>query len=195
MVFLRSVSFHEPEAVIHGRGVMLRVPRMGDYDAWASLRDQSRAFLTPWEPVWPRDDLTRSAFRGRVKRYVRDFRDDQAYAFFIFGQATGELVGGLTISNVRRGVAQTGSLGYWIGARFARQGLMKAAVRCIIPYAFDTLRLNRLEAACLPSNEPSIRLLQGSGFTREGLARQYLKINGIWQDHLLFAILAGDMRP
>lgn len=195
MVFLRSVSFHEPEAVVHGQGVMLRVPRVGDFEAWAALRDTSRAFLTPWEPVWPRDDLTRSAFRGRVKRYARDFRDDQAYAFFLFGQPAGYLVGGLTISNVRRGVAQTGSLGYWVGQPFARRGFMTAAVRAIIPYAFDTLRLNRLEAACLPSNEASIRLLRGSGFAEEGRARRYLKINGVWQDHLLFAILCDDPRP
>jgi len=195
MVFLRSVSFHEPETVIHGEGLMLRMPRMGDYEAWSSLREASRGFLTPWEPVWPRDDLTRSAFRGRVKRYVRDFREDQAYAFFIFTQPTGELAGGLTISNVRRGVAQSGSLGYWIGARLARRGLMKAAVRCVVPYSFETLRLNRLEAACLPFNEPSIRLLRGAGFSQEGLARRYLKINGAWQDHLLFALLVDDPRP
>ena len=195
MVFLRNVSFHEPEAVVHGDDVLLRVPRMGDYEAWAELRESSRAFLVPWEPVWSRDDLTRGAFRGRVKRYMRDFREDQAYAFFVFRVSTGRLAGGLTISNVRRGVAQAGSLGYWIGARHARQGLMTAAVKAVVPYAFDTLRLNRLEAACLPVNEPSVRLLRATGFMQEGLARRYLKINGVWQDHLLFATLADDPRP
>lgn len=195
MVFLRSVSFHEPDPVLNGGKVVLRPPRMSDYEAWAALREESRAFLTPWEPIWPRDDLTRAAFRSRVKRYVRDMREDQAYAFFILIAATGELAGGLTISNIRRGVAQAGSLGYWIGARFARQGLMTAAVRSVIPYAFETLRLNRLEAACLPSNEPSLRLLRTTGFTEEGFARRYLKINGAWQDHVLFAILSDDRRP
>lgn len=195
MVFLRSVSFQEPEALIQGRDVVLRMPRMADYEAWAELRESSRAFLVPWEPVWPRDDLTRGAFRARVKRYVRDFRDDQAYAFFIFRSDTGALAGGLTLSNVRRGVAQAGSVGYWIGASHARQGLMKAAMRAFLPYAFEMLRLNRLEAACLPVNEPSIRLLRATGFSEEGLARRYLKINGRWQDHLLFAMLADDPRP
>lgn len=195
MVFLRSVSFQEPEALIQGRDVVLRMPRMADYEAWAELREVSRSFLVPWEPVWPRDDLTRGAFRARVKRYVRDFREDQAYAFFIFRNDTGALAGGLTLSNVRRGVAQAGSVGYWVGAPHARRGLMKAALRAFVPYAFDTLRLNRLEAACLPVNEPSVRLLRAAGFSEEGLARRYLKISGTWQDHLLFAMLADDPRP
>jgi ribosomal-protein-alanine N-acetyltransferase len=156
------------------------------------LREASREFLVPWEPTWPSDDLTRAAFRRRVRRYAEDLRTDQGYAFLILRTTDGALLGGLTLANIRRGVAQAASLGYWMGLRFARHGYMTAAVRAIIPFAFASLRLHRLEAACIPSNVASIRLLEKTGFGREGYAREYLCINGAWQDHLLYARLADE---
>lgn len=173
---------------------MLRAPVMADFMEWATLRNLSRGFLTPWEPTWPADDLTRSAYRRRIRRYAEDIRMDQAYAFFLFRKSDDLLIGGLTIANVRRGVAQAGSLGYWMGAPYAGQGYMTAAVRAITRFSFSSLRLHRLEAACIPTNTPSVRLLERVGFEREGLARQYLCIDGIWQDHLLFARLDNDGR-
>jgi [ribosomal protein S5]-alanine N-acetyltransferase len=191
MAFFRTVSFTEPLPAIEGETVFLRSPQMSDYGEWAALREASRAFLTPWEPTWPADDLSRSAYRRRIRRYTEDQRTDQSYAFFLFRRSDQALVGGLTIANIRRGVAQAGSLGYWTGEPFARKGLMTAGVRALIPFAFGTLRLHRLEAACIPTNTPSIRLLENTGFTREGYAREYLCINGLWQDHLLYARLNG----
>jgi [ribosomal protein S5]-alanine N-acetyltransferase len=195
MAFFRTVGFPEQTAAIEGAGVFLRPPQVGDYEEWAALRELSREFLTPWEPTWPIDDLTRSAFRRRLKRYAEDQRTDQSYAYFIFCTAGRGLVGGLTLANVRRGVAQAGSVGYWTGAPFIRRGYMSAAVRALAPYAFSVLRLHRLEAACIPTNQASIRLLESCGFTREGYARQYLCINGMWQDHLLYARLKDDPQP
>lgn len=192
MVFLRSYAYLESEPVLRTGSVVLRTPVMADYEMWAKLRSSSRDFLEPWEPSWPRDDLSRSAFRQRVRRYARDMRDDYAYAFFIFTAASDELVGGLTLSNVRRGVAQTVSAGYWIGQPHARRGYMTSALTAAIEFAFDGLRLHRVEAACLPSNEASRRLLERTGFVHEGYARQYLKIAGKWQDHLLFAKIDSD---
>lgn len=180
--------------VLRGERVILRHPAMSDHAAWAELRAESRAFLTPWEPTWPVDDLTRAAFRRRIKRYHRDLREDAGVAFFVF-RDDHELIGGLTLSGIRRGVTQSCSLGYWMGARHAGRGYMSEAVRVVIPYVFDDLRLHRLEAASMPSNTRSVRLLEKAGFTREGFARRYLLINGQWQDHLLFALLADDPRP
>lgn len=160
---------------------------MADYEEWAALREESRSFLTPWEPIWPADDLTRAAFRRRLRRYADDLQADQSYALFIFRASDEALVGGITLANVRRGVAQSGSIGYWMGQRYAGQGYMTAAVKAIVPFAFSTLRLHRVEAACIPTNAASIRLLQKAGFEQEGYARRYLCINGVWQDHLLFA--------
>lgn len=187
MAFFRSAGFSEPLPVIQGRGVALRIPRMADYEEWAALREESRSFLTPWEPIWPADDLTRAAFRRRLRRYADDLQADQSYALFIFRASDEALVGGITLANVRRGVAQSGSIGYWMGQRYAGQGYMTAAVKAIVPFAFSTLRLHRVEAACIPTNAASIRLLQKAGFEQEGYARRYLCINGVWQDHLLFA--------
>jgi ribosomal-protein-alanine N-acetyltransferase len=187
MAFFRTINFSEPLPSIEGDGIMLRMPQIDDFEEWAALRKTSRDFLTPWEPTWPVDDLTRAAFRRRIKRYAEDLRSDQGYAFLIARNSDGALVGGLTLANIRRGVAQAGSLGYWTGLPFVRHGYMTAAVRAVIPFAFASLRLHRLEAACIPSNSGSIKLLEKTGFVREGYAREYLCINGIWQDHLLYA--------
>jgi len=192
MAFFRTVSFSETFPAIPGAGVTLRVPQSGDHAEWAALREGSRGFLTPWEPTWPADDLTRGAFRRRLKRYADDQRSDLAYAFLIFRSDDNALVGGLTLANIRRGVAQAGSIGYWIGAPFARKGYMTEAVRALIPFCFRSLRLHRVEAACIPANSASIRLLEKTGFTREGYARGYLCIDGAWQDHLLYAQLNED---
>jgi len=189
VAFFRTINFAEPLPSVEGDGVMLRTPQMTDFDEWAALRETSREFLTPWEPTWPDDDLTRGAFRRRIKRYTEDLRADQGYAFLILRHSDGALVGGLTLANIRRGVAQAGSLGYWMGVPFVRHGYMTAAVRAVIPFAFATLRLHRLEAACIPTNAGSIKLLEKTGFAREGYAREYLCINGTWLDHLLYARL------
>ena len=189
MAFFRTINFSDPLPSVAGKGVSLRMPQATDYVDWTALRETSRDFLTPWEPTWPADDLSRSAFRRRIRRYAEDLRTDQGYAFLIIRSSDNALVGGLTLANIRRGVAQAGSLGYWMGQPFAGQGYMTAAVRAIIPFAFASLRLHRLEAACIPTNTGSIRLLEKTGFVREGYAREYLCINGIWQDHLLYGRL------
>jgi ribosomal-protein-alanine N-acetyltransferase len=169
MAFFRSVSFSETMPAIQGDGVSLRPPQSSDHAEWAALREESRAFLTPWEPVWPSDDLTRGAFRRRLKRYADDQRNDLAYAFMIFRSEDDALVGGITLANVRRGVAQAGSIGYWIGERYARKGYMTAAVRALIPFSFQTLRLHRLEAACIPSNAASVGASRKYRFHARGL--------------------------
>lgn len=177
---------------IRGDGVYLRPAEMRDYDAWARLRERSRSFLIPWEPTWPADDLTRSAFKRRLRRHNEEMDRDEAYPFLVFRDADKVLMGGLTLGQIRRGVAQTGTLGYWMGAPFAMRGYMSRAVRATAGFGFATLRLHRIEAACLPHNEASVRLLASAGFRREGYARAYLRINGAWQDHLLFALLESD---
>ncbi|HJU20583.1 MAG TPA: GNAT family protein [Stellaceae bacterium] len=180
----------EPFRLI-GERVYLRAPERGDYEAWAGLRARSRNFLAPWEPSWPSDALSRTSFRARVARYAEDWRIDQAYNFFVFSHED-DLLGGIGLSNIRRGVAETASLGYWVGEPYARQGYMSAALPLVLDFAFGRLHLHRVEAACLPSNVPSRALLAKTGFHQEGLARQYLCIQGRWQDHVLFAILRED---
>jgi [ribosomal protein S5]-alanine N-acetyltransferase len=181
--------------VLRGDRVTLRHPTMHDYHSWAEIRSESREFLRPWEPSWPSDDLTRGAFRRRVRRYQRDIREDIGAPFFVYRRSDDQLIGGLTLSNIRRGVTMSCSLGYWMGSRFAGQGYMSDAVRTVIPYVFGELRLHRIEAASMPNNARSLSLLEKVGFTREGFARRYLLIDGRWQDHVLYAMLSDDPRP
>ena len=179
--------------VIRGDGVVLRPPRSGDYQAWADLRETSRDYLQPWEPAWPDDDLTKAAFRRRLSIYAREMELGNAWPFFVFIDEGRTLVGAVTLSNVRRGVAETGTLGYWIGRPFAGRGHTTAAVRGVVGFAFDRVKLHRLEAACLPTNLASRRVLEKSGFRNEGRARAYLKINGEWADHLLFGVIRHEV--
>lgn len=195
MAFLRSSLISDVQPYVQGAGVHLRPPAMGDYGAWAELRNLSRDHLIPWEPQWSRDELSKAAFRRRLRHYNREMKDDLGYAFLIFRDRDDALLGGATLSNVRRGVTQAAALGYWVGRPHARRGYMTAAVSAITGFVFDELKLHRLEAACLPHNVASIGVLQRTGFRQEGLARHYLRINGNWQDHLLFALLNDDPRP
>jgi [ribosomal protein S5]-alanine N-acetyltransferase len=158
------------------------------------LRSLSRSELEPYEPAWTRDELGRATFRQRLKHYAREAQQDLGYAYFAF-DTDAHLIGAISLSHVRRGVAHAASVGYWIGTPYAGRGLMTEALSLLAPFAFSTLRLHRLEAGCVPTNAGSIRVLEKSGFTHEGLARKYLRIRGVWQDHLLFARLADDPAP
>lgn len=177
---------------LEGARTELRMPRLQDYDAWAQLRGASRSFLEPWEPRWAPDELSHHAFRQRLKRYRSEYERGVGIAFFIYERTRRELAGGLSVSNIRRGVAQCGHIGYWMGERFAGRGLMLDALQVLIPFSFEQLQLHRLEAACIPDNTRSMRLLEKAGFQREGLMRSYLRINGCWQDHFLYALIAGE---
>ncbi|WP_274425058.1 GNAT family N-acetyltransferase [Chelativorans sp. YIM 93263] len=177
---------------LEGKEVHLRMPLSKDHAEWATLRAESRAFLEPWEPRWASDELSRHAYRLRLKRYYSEYDQGSGAAFFIFERAGGRLAGGISISNIRRGVAQSAHIGYWMGERFAGQGLMREALHLVIHFSFGELALHRLEAACIPNNERSMRLLEKAGFQREGLLRSYLRINGSWQDHCLYSLIAGE---
>ena len=179
---------------LQGDGIEIRPPRPSDFPEWSELRRASREFLQPWEPLWPEDDLTRAAWRRRLASYARDIDLGSAYPFLVFRKADGALTGGITLSNIRRGVAQMGTVGYWCGSSYARQGLTLAAVRTVTRFAFRTLALHRLEAACVPENAPSRTLLGLAGFREEGMAQAYLKINGEWRDHVLFGLVAPSSR-
>ena len=193
MAFLRA-SVGPESYTARGARTGLRPLLTTDFAAWAALREASRAHLTPFEPLWPGDELKKGAYRRRLRHYQRELREDLGYAFGVFQSAGDGLVGGISLSNVRRGVTQTASLGYWLGAPHTRQGYMADAVAAIVPYAFYGLRLHRIEAATLPENAASIRVLERNGFVREGFARRYLKINGAWRDHVLFGIVVEDTR-
>ena len=175
--------------------VYLRPPTRGDWREWAALREESRAHLEPWEPSWGGDALTRKAFVRRLRVYGVASQADRGYAFFVFERRGDALVGGASLNQVRRGIGQSATLGYWIGAPFVRRGFMTDALSGLLPFAFDRLALHRLGAAVLEGNVASRRLLEKVGFTHEGLARKYLRIDGEWRDHALYGMLCTDERP
>ena len=189
----------DPTPVLTGPRVTLRAPRSQDYDAWRALRRESRDFLRPFEPRWTESDLNRQAFGVRLWRGRSEARRGTDYTFLIFeGAGRAEtLVGGLTLSNVRRRAAQHANLGYWMGEQFAGRGLMTEAVGVLLPFFFDTLGLHRLHAAFLPHNVASRRVLEKNGFHEEGYADSYLQIDGKWADHVLFSLTRErwDARP
>lgn len=191
MALFRLGPSYDATTILRGDSVYLRPAEMRDFDEWAMLRETSRSFLAAWEPVWPSDDLTRAAFRRRLRLHAEEMGRDEAFPFLLF-RDDDVLLGGVTIGQIRRGVAQTATLGYWMGAPHAGRGYMSRAVRASAGFVFSSLRLHRLEAACLPHNVASMQLLTSVGFKREGYARSYLRINGRWQDHILFALLESD---
>jgi [ribosomal protein S5]-alanine N-acetyltransferase len=183
--------FARPPATFSGERVYIRPPHRRDYPEWAALRDASRNFLQPWEPVWARDELSRGAYQSRVRRAKSDAQQGLGHVFFIFDSRTHALIGGITIGHIRHGVSMSGQIGYWMGEPYAGKGLMQDAVLALVRYGFETLGLHRLEAACIPGNLRSVAVLEKTGFEREGLLKSYLNINGQWQDHLLFARISG----
>lgn len=183
-------DFHD--TTLAGEGIRLRHPGPDDYEAWAKLRGASRNHTQGWEPAWADDELTRTAYKRRLRRYQQDMETGQGYPFFIFRASDNVLVGACNLNNVRRGVLQAADIGYWVGLPYVRRGHARAAVRRVVTFAFGPLGLNRIEAATRPENEASRSLLLSVGFSPEGYARNYLKINGEWRDHLKFAIVRGD---
>lgn len=187
--------FGRPRKVrIETERMTLRLPVHGDYRAWSSQRDQSRDFLVPWEPTWAGDHLTRRAFTNRVYWSGRAFAGGTALPLFLIRRDDEVLLGAITLDNIRRGPSQAGTLGYWVGQPHARQGYMREAIAAVVHYAFTSLDISRIEAACLPENAASRGVLEKCGFKYEGVAQSYLQINGRWRNHVLYANLRGDRR-
>jgi ribosomal-protein-alanine N-acetyltransferase len=185
-------SAHAAAARLDGSAVFLRPPQPDEWARWAEVRAESRYFLVPWEPTWPPDALTESAYMRRIRRLATEWKTDEGYSFHVFQKERGWLVGGIGLTQVKRGVAQTATLGYWVGEPYQRRGYTTEAVKLIVRFGFQQLKLHRIEAACLPENTASRRVLEKAGFVREGYARLYLRIAGDWRDHLTFALLQED---
>jgi [ribosomal protein S5]-alanine N-acetyltransferase len=198
MHFFKTFMFGKPRHPrppaglrLNGTKVTLRAPDPGDWRSWRALREASSAFLRPWEPAWPQNALSYSYYCGLLRRYAREWRKGEGYNFMVFLREEdgreGPIVGGISLNAIERGIAQTGTLGYWMGESYAGHGYMREAAALVSAFAFETLRLHRLQASCLPRNEPSINLLRRLGFEEEGFAKAYLQINGVWEDHILWA--------
>ena len=172
----------------------LRLPEHRDFREWAKLRHESKAFLSPWEPIWAPDHLSRASFTNRVYWSQRAVKNGNAVPLFVFHKEAGQLVGAITLDNIRRGPYQVGTIVYWVGQQYARQGFMSEAIIAMVAHAFGALDLSRVESACLPDNVASRGVLEKAGFKYEGVAQSYIQINGRWRNHVLYAALRGDRR-
>lgn len=178
---------------IPGTSLVLEKPGQQHMEKWIEVRRESYDFLRPWEPTWPKDDLTSIGFRRRLNAYNRHRLTGWGQTFFLIDQESGKLIGGISLTKISHGISGSATLGYWMGVHHADKGTMQLVVPAILRYAFTDLRLNRVEAACLPKNARSIHLLEKCGFSREGYARKFLEINGQREDHVLFAVLKSDV--
>ena len=174
--------------------MVLRPPVHADYRAWSTLRRESQMFLKPWEPSWAADHLTRKGFVNRVYWSNRSIAQGTALPLFLERRSDHTLLGAITMDNIRRGPAQAGTVGYWIGEKFAREGYMREALIAVVFHAFEVMDLSRIESACLPENTASRGLLESCGYKYEGVAQSYLQINGRWRNHVLYANLRNDRR-
>jgi ribosomal-protein-alanine N-acetyltransferase len=184
----------KPKLSIETERLTLRLPEMIDHLKWVDLRKNSVEFLTPWEPVWAQDHFSKRSFSNRVYWAKKTYDGGRGTPLFIIRREDNALVGGITLDNIRKGPAQTGTLGYWIGHDYARHGYMTEAIKATVHFAFTTLDLSRIEAACLPTNTPSRGVLEKTGFKYEGVAQAYLQINGRWCNHVLYSNLRYDRR-
>ena len=177
---------------LSGKRVFLRAPKRRDAIKWQKLRLSSKKFLSPWEPKWDATSCSRRAFIRYLKNSSYLANIDRSYSFLIFKEEDKDLIGGINVFNVRRGVSQSSSIGYWVGKKFSRKGYMNEALQILLPFLFVDLRLNRIEAAVLKHNKPSRKLLEKLGFSEEGVCRAYLKINGEWKDHVMYSLIRKD---
>ena len=186
--------FSKRKLSIKTERLLIRPAKHSDYRSWIALRGSSRDFLIGWEPAWSNDHLSRTSYYNRVYWANRSISSGSAFPFFIFQRKDKDLIGAITIENIRRGPSRSGTLGYWIGEQYARQGFMREALMTVVHFAFSVLDVSRMEAACLPENKASRALLESIGFKYEGVGQSYLQIAGRWRTHVLYAMLRSDRR-
>lgn len=194
MTILRSYKYKKNSLELNGDNVLLRPPQYSDWIDWSKVREVNKLYLQPWEPLWSPGELERSSFVKRVRMFEKLSTNDEAYSFLIFKNENTEFIGELNISNIQRGIIQSCSIGYWIAKKYEGRGMMSESLELVKSFIFDHLKLHRIEAACLPHNSPSLKVLLKNGFKIEGTARKLLKINNKWQDHTVFSYLYEDYK-
>jgi ribosomal-protein-alanine N-acetyltransferase len=192
MAFPKADKGRLPALELSAFNVVLRPPQPEDCVEWLGLREKNKRFLKYFEPAWLPDALSEDYFYRRLARQVRDWNSDRGYPFLIFKRETGELIGGINIIQVFRGAAQFASLGYWLDEMQQGHGYMRGAMRRIIYFAHDDLKLHRFNASVIPGNTRSMNTLKRLGFQEEGYARKYVEINNKWQDHKLFGLVLEE---
>lgn len=180
--------------LLNGRRLYLRPLNLNDFDAWREVRRSSADWLTKWEPKshpgQPDTVEDRQAFSARCTMRSREMQLGHSYGFGIF--VDGRFGGEINLNSVHRGAQQSAYVGYWIDERLAGNGYMPESVVVIMGFAFEQLGLHRLQISIIPRNRASRRVVEKLGLRDEGIAQRYLEINGVWEDHIRYAITAEE---
>jgi ribosomal-protein-alanine N-acetyltransferase len=167
---------------------------MDDYEAWVKLRRKSEKFLNQWEPERTKEFYSKDSFQTRVRWAKKNFKLNKVLHLFFFLRTDCNLIGGLTLDNIRHGPFNSASIGYWLAEEYSNNGFMTEALKAIIHYSNKTLNVTRLEAATLPNNVASRRVLEKCEFKYEGVGQSYLQINGRWRNHVMYANINNQRR-
>ncbi|RLE26529.1 MAG: hypothetical protein DRJ50_00690 [Actinobacteria bacterium] len=193
---LRHPSRTSTPVRLYGRRVLMRPLAANDFRSWSEVRQRNAEWLTVWEPSRPESlpdpSTNKSAFNARCQQRDRDRTSGTAYQFGLFIDQ--QIAGEVNLNNVIRGAMQSGTIGYWIDQRHAGNSYVAEAVVIVMQFAFEQLMLHRLEICIVPRNQRSIRIMEKLAIREEGTAERYLEINGIWEDHVRFAMTLEEWR-
>jgi ribosomal-protein-alanine N-acetyltransferase len=176
-----------------GPHVEIRPLTPQDVDSQLQLRLANREFMKPYDPRQPDHFFTRAGQDAHVRMSIQQWLDDRAFGFGVFELSTGELIGRVALSNVVRGAWQNATLGYWIAGNKNGRGYGTEAVQLVTRFAFFNAGLHRVQAAIMPRNARSIRVIEKAGYRFEGESRRYLSIDGVWEDHHIYAMTAEEV--
>lgn len=176
-----------------GERIYIRFYQDGDAQAMYDLFLRNKEFFQKYSPTRGEDFYTLESKRKAIKDGEGQRERDERYSFGIFLKDTGEMIGNVGLSEIQRGSCQCGMIGYSLDQGYNGRGYTTEAVKLAVGFAFDQLKLHRVEAGVMPHNMASIRVLEKAGFQREGIARKSVEINGKWEDHLILAILSEDI--
>ena len=175
---------------LYGRRVVLRPLVAQDFNGWSEVRRRNGEWLTQWEPMrlthHPDPETNREVFAARCGARERERLAGTQFAFGIF--VDGAFAGEINLNNVVRGAFQSATIGYWIDKSRAGRSLMSEAVVVLAQYAFEEMRLHRLEICIIPRNVNSRRVMEKLDIRTEGVAERFLEINGVWEDHIRYGI-------
>jgi len=179
---------------LRGRRVLLRPLEVTDFLQWQQVRRANIDWLTKWEPrrTPGQPDTTdqRDAFSARCAARARERQLGTGFGFGVF--VDGSLAGEMNVNSIQRGPFQNCYIGYWIDQARAGSGYAPEALVVALRFVFDELMLHRAQIAIIPRNLASRRVVEKLGLRLEGVAERYLEIDGVWEDHMRFAITAEE---
>ncbi|MGF9982173.1 GNAT family protein [Bacillus subtilis] len=178
--------------MLKGKTIYVRPLEVTDAEENLRLQSENRDFFEQFSMIRADDYYTVEGQRKRITEYQERLEKDEEYHFGVFTASDDRLIGTVSLFQIIRGALQTAFIGYFLDKAHNGKGIMTEAVRLVVDYAFHELKLHRIEAGVMPRNLGSMRVLEKAGFHKEGIARKNVKINGVWEDHQVLAILNPD---